>query len=125
VKVRGSIRKRYPKLKLRVIWNDKFVSFMISMGFLQCSRDPCFFYNLSTNFLLVLYVDDLLAAAGTEKELKKFWISLSNAFKLRDMGQPKFFLGMEIHYIRNSGVMTISVLLQTNFEPSSLRGMLF
>ena len=106
--VRRLLKAIYGHPKAGQLWNDKFVSFMISMGFLQCSRDPCFFYNLSTNFLLVLYVDDLLAAAGTEKELKKFWISLSNAFKLRDMGQPKFFLGMEIHYIRNSGVITIS-----------------
>ena len=71
--VRRLLKAIYGHPKAGQLWNDKFVSFMISAGFLQCSRNPYFFYNLSTNVFLVLYVDDLLAAAGTEKELKKFW----------------------------------------------------
>ena len=64
-KVRRLLKALYGHPKTGQLWNDQFVQFMLSLHFSQCSRDPCFFYNLQQNIFVVLYVDDLLAACSS------------------------------------------------------------
>ena len=33
---------------------------------------------------------------------------MSAAFKMRDMGEPRLFLGMEVSYLREQGMVTLS-----------------
>ena len=56
----------------------------------------CLFFRPKPYFLLVLYVDDLLGACECKRFLDKFWRKLSTVFKIRDMGTPLNFLGMEV-----------------------------
>ena len=50
---------------------------------------------------MILYVDDLLLASndfGLLHETKQF---LSNQFEMKDLGEAKYMLGMEIHSDRS------------------------
>lgn len=48
-------------------------------------------------FLVVLvYVDDIMIASTDDDATTKLTAQLSSNFKLRDLGTPKFFLGLEI-----------------------------
>jgi len=106
--VRQLLKALYGHPKAGQLWNQKFVQFMTTRGFIQSERDKCFFYNLKAEFFLVLYVDDLIAAALHVKQLNRFWGQLQSVFKVRDMGEPKHFLGMEISHILQHGLVAIS-----------------
>ena len=48
-----------------------FVTFLTTCGFTQSVQDKCFFFNLELFIFLILYVDDLLAAAARLELLQK------------------------------------------------------
>ena len=41
-------------------------------------------------------------------DLNKFWSKLEHMFKIRNMGEPNFFLGMEVSYLREHGLVSLS-----------------
>ena len=53
-------------------------------------------------------MDDLLVAARHMSDLNKFWSKLERKFKIRSMGEPKFFLGMEVSYLQEQGLVSLS-----------------
>ena len=56
----------------------------------------------------VLYVYDLLGACECKKFLDKFWRKLSTVFKIRDMGTPSNFLGMEVSHDTANSCISLS-----------------
>ena len=46
--------------------------------------------------LIVLYVDDMLIARNDRAKLEEVKNRLSNVFKMKDLEEPKIFLGMKI-----------------------------
>ena len=109
--VRQLLKALYGHPKAGQLWNNKFVGFMKNEGFIQSVRDKCFFYQLDKLVLVVLYVDDLLVAAKHMSDLNKFWSKLQRMFKIRSMGEPKFFLGMEVTYLREQGLVSLFKIL--------------
>lgn len=57
---------------------------------------------------LLLYVDDILIASRNRQHIKELKILLSSEFEMKDLGEAKKILGMEIHRDRVKGVLTIS-----------------
>ena len=106
--VRRLFKALYGHPRAGQLWNKKFVDFMLSLGFIQSLRDKCLFVHVSHGIYVVLYVDDLLAAARTVKALNSFWKKLESTFKIRSMGTPTFFLGMDICYLQDQGILTLS-----------------
>ena len=94
--VRRLFKALYGHPKAGKLWNTDFVGFTGDEGFVATSRDRCLFFRPKPYFLLVLYVDDLLGACECKRFLDKFWRKLSTVFKIRDMGTPTNFLGMEV-----------------------------
>ena len=71
---------------------------MISNGFKRSRYDSCVyikFVNGSPIYLL-LYVDDLLIAAKSKKEISTLKPMLSSEFEMKDLGVARKILGMEI-----------------------------
>ena len=46
--------------------------------------------------VLLVYVDDVLIACNDKVEVDRFKIMLDDKFKLKDLGDLKFFLGLEV-----------------------------
>lgn len=46
--------------------------------------------------VMLVYVDDILIASTNDEVVKELKIQLDSHFKLRDLGSPKFFLGLEV-----------------------------
>ena len=67
-----------------------------------------FFRQFIFTFFLVLYMNDLLAAAKSVQRLNKFWKQLSDAFKIQDLGVTRHFLAMEIKHIVAHGLISLS-----------------
>ena len=47
--------------------------------------------------MLLVYVDDVLIACNDKAEIDRFKALLDDRFKLKDLGDLKYFLGLEIH----------------------------
>lgn len=79
-------------------WFLKFSTTLKQLGFEKIHGDHTLFICSSANhFIMVLvYVDDIIIANTDESGVSTFVTKLKTCFKMRDLGQPKYFLGLEI-----------------------------
>jgi transposase InsO family protein len=80
------------------IWYFKMDAFLREQGFERSEHDHCL-YTLCNNgkkIVLALYVDDLLLASNDMPFLQSFKDSLSQAFEMKDLGEAKYIVGLEI-----------------------------
>ena len=68
------------------------------MGFIQSKADYSLFTRQTDqSFLIILvYVDDVLVASDNKDEIAQFKLLLDQKFKLKDLGDLKYFLGLEV-----------------------------
>ena len=68
------------------------------MGFIQSKADYSLFTRQTDqSFLIILvYVDDVLVASDNKDEIARFKLLLDQKFKLKDLGDLKYFLRLEI-----------------------------
>ena len=83
-------------------WNQELKQFMVEAGFAQSNADPCIFVRLDERTTIVaVYVDDLiLITDAMEVMLETKWL-LSKRFKMKDMNQLHYCLGVNIVYGQN------------------------
>ena len=79
-------------------WNSTLHKFFVSNKFIQSALDPCvYFMRVNDNSIIVLvWVDDILIAASSDKLLGQFKSMLKSSFRMKDLGPISFFLGMRI-----------------------------
>ena len=78
-------------------WNEKFDACLLNMNF-QKTVDPCVYVRKNSKgeeFILCLYVDDLILATADKKELDQVKGELADKFEVKDLGEINFFLGVE------------------------------
>ena len=89
-------------------WNHKLSTVISSAGFVQTSSDHSLFvqHSASSFVAALVYVDDILIVGDNDTAIENFKDSLKQAFKLRDLGDAKYFLGFEI--ARNADGISIN-----------------
>jgi ATP-binding cassette subfamily B (MDR/TAP) protein 1 len=85
---------------------------MLSHGFKRSKYDSCVYikYVNGSHIYLLLYVDDMLIAAKSGKEITTLKKLLSSEFDMKDLGAAKKILGMEITRDRKAGLLFLSQL---------------
>jgi hypothetical protein len=89
-------------------WYSKLSTKLCDLGFHASKADTSLFYfyhNDITMFVLV-YVDDIITASSSQKATKQLLHKLSQEFKLKDLGDLHYFLGIEVHKVSNGIVLT-------------------
>ncbi|WVZ15560.1 hypothetical protein V8G54_013126 [Vigna mungo] len=79
-------------------WNKRINAFFNNKGFKRCSVEHSLYVktNKDNNVLIVcLYVDDLLLTGSSLKKLEEFKQLMQTEFDMTDMGELRYFLGME------------------------------
>ena len=91
-------------------WYKKFDSFMHKIGFKRCEADHCCYVKLFDNsyIILLLYVDDILIAGFSIKEINNLKKQLSKQFEMKDLGVAKQILGMRIIRDKANGTLKLS-----------------
>ena len=79
-------------------WLDRFRKVVCGMGYGQCNGDHTVFYKHSNHKITILavYVDDIIITGDDETEIVRLKGCLSNTFEVKDLGQLKYFLGIEV-----------------------------
>lgn len=113
-------------------WFSKFSSTFLQLGFTQSKFDYSLFNRQQNQSFIVLlvYVDDVLIASNDHEEVNQFKVLLDQKFKLKDLGDLKFFLGLEVarsdkgialcqrkyasELLDDAGLLSCQLLLRTN-----------
>ena len=105
-------------------WNFAIDTYLKSNGYRKCSADPCIYIKSvkckdgKIDFIiLALYVDDILWFSNNAEMLKKEKAALAKRFKVDDMGEVSYVLGMSVKRDRDTRTLTIS-------QPKYLEGVL-
>lgn len=79
-------------------WFTKLSNFLISHGFQQSHSDHSLFLRFtgSITTVLLVYVDDIILTGNNITEIQGITTLLDQTFKIKDLGNLKFFLGHEI-----------------------------
>lgn len=81
---------------------------MCKIGFLRSNYDNCVYMNGYKSFeqiILLLYVDDILIAGKSKAKIHALKNDLSSEFEMKDMGDVKRVLGIDIIGDRNQGTI--------------------
>src|SRR4051812_10294751 len=92
-------------------WYKRFDAYMIRIGYRRCEYDCCVYTRVlddGSSIFLLLYVDDMLIAARSMKEINKLKTLLRKKFDMKDLGGAKKILGMEIRMDRASKRLWLS-----------------
>ncbi|XP_019158436.1 PREDICTED: uncharacterized protein LOC109155158 [Ipomoea nil] len=78
-------------------WFKRLHDFLLTTGFSASKTDVSLFYYTAqdSRVFLLVYVDDIIMMANDTALLTTLLTRLSAAFKIRDLGQPGFFLGIQ------------------------------
>jgi hypothetical protein len=79
------------------MWFEKLSTFLKFVGFVQSGNDHSLFVrNTLTSYIAVLiYVDDLIICYNNLFD-SSFKSMMHNKFRIKDLGELKYFLGLEI-----------------------------
>ena len=79
-------------------WYERLRAYLLSMGFKPCALKPCIFkWKVESLVLLLLvYVDDLILTGNCPEKKQEVLDKLRTEFEVKDIGEPKEFLGIQI-----------------------------
>lgn len=79
-------------------WYERLSATLKKLGLEPTISDPCLFQARegSKIIMVAVYVDDLLMASNDRDSMVKLKSGLKKAFKIKDLGEAKYCLGIEI-----------------------------
>ncbi|RVX02081.1 Copia protein [Vitis vinifera] len=91
------------------VWFDRFTKTVLKLGYKQGQADHTLFVKKShagKMAILIVYVDDIILSGNDMEELQKLKKYLSEEFEVKDLGNLKYFLGMEVARSRKGIVVS-------------------
>lgn len=79
-------------------WFGRFSKFMKEIGYKQSDADHTRFVKKRSKkvTILIVYVDDMVVTGSDDEEINKLQQILATEFELKDLGNLKYFLGIEV-----------------------------
>ncbi|RVW96936.1 Retrovirus-related Pol polyprotein from transposon RE2 [Vitis vinifera] len=80
-------------------WFDRFTKAFLKLGYKQGQADHTLFVKKShagKMAILIVYVDDIILSGNDMEELQNLKKYLSEEFEVKDLGNLKYFLGLEV-----------------------------
>ncbi|KAH9770981.1 hypothetical protein KPL71_012549 [Citrus sinensis] len=92
-------------------WYLRFDGFMLENSFQRCHFDCCVYHKDvgdDKEIYLLLYVDDMLIACKHMDQINKLKQQLGGSFDMKDLGEAKKILGVELIRDRRNGTLILS-----------------
>lgn len=80
-------------------WFEKFTQVVRRCGYNQGQANHTLFFkhnNDGKKTILIVYVDDIIVTGDDDVEVGRLKQMLANEFEVKDLGQLKYFIGMEV-----------------------------
>ncbi|RVW90322.1 Retrovirus-related Pol polyprotein from transposon RE1 [Vitis vinifera] len=90
-------------------WFDRFTKAVLKLGYKQDQADHTLFVKKShagKMVILIVYVDDIILFGNDMEELQNLKKYLSEEFEVKDLGNLKYFFGMEVARSRKGIVVS-------------------
>ena len=103
-------------------WNKKLTQHVKSLGFEESGTDPCIFTRRKNQKveIIAIYVDDLIAITETDEEMRRLKKSLTSTFKMKDLGELYYCLGINFYRTKDSLYMCQSQYIHCLLEKYGL-----
>lgn len=90
-------------------WYERVDVFLSKLGYERSKLEPCLYSKNENNSLtlVTLYVDDFLILSDSNNETKHLKEHLNSEFKIKDLGNVKYFLGVRIKCNYETGIITL------------------
>jgi hypothetical protein len=82
-------------------WYERLRGELLGLGLQGADEDPSLFYTNDRGVFLLVYVDDMLLM-GDQDAMQEIKRGLAKKFTLSDLGEAKFFLGLELQWDRGN-----------------------
>eukprot|EP00952_Eustigmatos_sp_NYUAD-ZCMA_P012773 51124-Eustigmatos_ZCMA.PRE.1 len=81
-------------------WNDELDAWLQQYGLVPTTADVCVYVKGSTDaeggiLIVLVYVDDLVIVGSSRRTIHAFKQAISGKFKMKDLGELRWVLGME------------------------------
>ena len=88
-------------------WNLTLDTYLKKLKFVQTASDPCIYYRKTGGDVMYIgvYVDDIILAGRTVKQLEEIKRDLSQEFDIKELGKLGYFLGMKV--VQDEGSQSI------------------
>ena len=98
----------YGPKQLSRAWFDRFARAVKQQGYKQAQTDHTLFLKHAGNkaTMIIVYVDDIILTGDDEDEMARLKKSFANEFEIKDLGQSRYFLGIEV--LRNRSGIFVS-----------------
>src|SRR5438045_2092145 len=90
------------------VWNRKIGRMLRSKGYLQTHSDHCVYVHPVTKVIVAIWVDDLIIAGKDMKDINELKAQLKEEFEMKDLGELKYVLGMQVYRDRERGQIHIN-----------------
>ena len=98
-------------------WYKRFDKFILGQKYIKSKYDHYVYLHKVQDgsfIYLLLYVDDMLIASKNLGEIEKLKARLNKEFEMKDLGEAKIILGMEIIKNRKSGRLCLARMKSQN-----------
>ncbi|KAG3099265.1 hypothetical protein PI125_g15066 [Phytophthora idaei] len=107
-------------------WNSELNAFLIAYGLSPTREDPCVYIRPSYELTVFVYVDDILIGYKEERELQNLMNALQDKYRIKDLGDERWFLGIKITMDQSRGITTLdqspfALEIHQRFEISECR----
>ena len=90
------------------VWNQKIRRYLKFIGFNQTYSDPCVYVNKDTGVIIAMWVDDLIIFGKDMASIQALKAALNKEYEMKDLGELKYFLGIQVHRSKEQKVIHIS-----------------
>ena len=95
-------------------WHSTLIKFMETQNMVQSVMDPCVFVRKTkfTTLIVLIWVDDLIISGSNIKVVNSFKYEFGKLFKIKDLGELHFFLGIRFNVRQNVISMDQSLYIE-------------
>lgn len=92
------------------LWYHKLAETLEAMGFTQTKSDPSIYIWVTdgARVILPVFVDDITIVSSDTNKIAGVKDALRKVFKIKDLGQTTYLLGIKVDYDRDNRVLKLS-----------------